>query len=145
MGYTTDPFELGAFLGDLERTASLPQTILYNLHPADNRMMSTMAATFAPKVQYGAAWWFNDHLRGIEAQLDELMETGALAASPGMLTDSRSFTSFVRHEYYRRILCRMLGRLVEEGMYPADIQTLGRIVSDVCYDNAERFFDSKAK
>lgn len=140
VGRTTDPFALGAFLGDLEESDALPRAILYNLNPADNRMLASMAGNFAPKVQYGAAWWFNDHLRGIEAQLDELAETGALAASVGMLTDSRSFTSFVRHEYYRRILCRKLGRLAEEGLYPRDEQTLGGIVADVCYGNAARFF-----
>ena len=80
----------------------------------------------------------SDHYRGICAQLDELMETGALAASVGMLTDSRSFTSFVRHEYFRRILCRRLGEIVESGMYPSDINALGRIVSDICYNNAVR-------
>ena len=101
-----------------------------------------MAGNFAPRVQYGAAWWFNDTIRGIEAQIDELMETGALAASVGMLTDSRSFTSFVRHEYYRRILCRKIGRLVQEGMYPEDIDTLGGIVKRICYDNASEFFEN---
>ncbi len=99
-----------------------------------------MAVNFAPYVQFGAAWWLNDHLRGIEAQIDELMETGALAASVGMLKDSRSFTSFVRHEYYRRILCRKLGRLAEDGLYPENAETLGEIVRRVCYGNAEKFF-----
>ena len=139
VGLTTDPFALSAFLGKLEDADSLPKTILYNLNPADNRMLSTMAGNFAPKVQYGAAWWLSDHLRGMEEQIDELMETGALAASVGMLTDSRSFTSFVRHEYYRRILCRKLGRLVAEGLYPEDPGTLGEIVAGVCYGNAAAF------
>ncbi|MBO5077820.1 MAG: glucuronate isomerase [Clostridia bacterium] len=143
VGLTTNPYDLAAFLGDLERENALPRTILYNLNPADNRMLATMAADFAPTVQFGAAWWLNDHLRGIEAQLQELMETGALGASVGMLTDSRSFTSFVRHEYFRRILCRVLGRIVENGLYPADAEALGMIVSNVCYCNAERFFQSK--
>ena len=140
VGSATDSFALSAFLGSLEDRGALPKTILYNLNPADNRMLSTMAGNFAPKVQYGAAWWFSDHLRGIEEQLHELMETGALASSVGMLTDSRSFTSFVRHEYFRRILCRTLGRLVEDGLYPDDVQALGRVVTDVCCGNAERFF-----
>ena len=99
-----------------------------------------MAGNFAPKVQFGAAWWFNDTMRGMRAQLDELLETGQLARSVGMLTDSRSITSFPRHEYYRRILCGRLGELVENGQYPDDLQTLGRIVSDVCFGNAQRFF-----
>ena len=140
VGYTTDPAALSAFLGKLEGEGALPKTILYNLNPADNTLLSTMAGNFAPRVQYGAAWWFNDHLRGIRAQLDELMETNALAASVGMLTDSRSFTSFVRHEYFRRILCARLGELVEAGLYPRDTESLGELVRDVCYRNAERFF-----
>lgn len=140
VGNMTDPFAIGAFLGDLEKEGSLPRTILYNLHPADNTMLSTMVINFAPKVQFGAAWWLNDTIRGIEAQIDELMETGAISGSVGMLTDSRSFTSFVRHEYYRRILCRKLGRLIADGMYPDDTSALGKIAADVCYGNAERFF-----
>lgn len=141
VGRTTDPYALAAFLGKLKENGSLPKTILYNLNPADNGVLSSLAVDFAPDVQYGAAWWFSDHWRGIRAQLDELMESGALASSVGMLTDSRSFTSFVRHEYYRRILCQRIGELVESGMYPADMDTLGKIVEDICYGNAERFFN----
>lgn len=140
VGLTTDPFMLGAFLGDLEKAGALPRTILYNLNPADNMVLSTMAANFAPRVQYGAAWWFNDTIRGMERQIDELMETNQLAKSVGMLTDSRSFSSFPRHEYYRRILCNKLGRLVENGEYPNDIDALGAIVKGVCYDNPKSFF-----
>ena len=144
VGYTTDPAALSAFLGGLEAADALPKTILYHLNPNDSTMLSSMAGNFAPRVQLGAAWWFNDHLRGITAQLDELMESGALAASVGMLTDSRSFTSFVRHEYFRRILCRRLGELVEEGLYPADLPTLGAMVEDICAANAARFFGFEA-
>lgn len=140
VGYPTDPAALATFLGGLEAAGALPRTVLYNLNPADNTVLSTMAGNFAPRVQYGAAWWFNDHLRGIRAQLDELMETNALAASVGMLTDSRAFTSFVRHEYFRRILCQRLGELVESGQYPNDREFLGGLVKDVSYRNAERFF-----
>lgn len=140
VGRTADPFTLSAFLGGLEGKNSLPKTVLYNMNPCDNMIFSTMAGNFAPKVQFGAAWWFNDQLRGIRAQLDELMEANSLASSVGMLTDSRSFTSFVRHEYFRRILCARLGELVESGLYPEDTDTLGRIVSDVCYNNAVNFF-----
>lgn len=140
-GLTTDPYDIAGFLGDLEKEGHLPASVIYNLNPADNTVFSTMAVNFAPNVQYGAAWWLNDHIRGIEAQIDELMETGALAASVGMLTDSRSFTSFVRHEYYRRILCRKLGRLAEDGLYPSDAETLGKIVERVCFGNALKFFD----
>lgn len=143
VGVATDPFLLGAFLGDLERESSLPRTILYNLNPADSAMMSTMAVNFASggaKVRYGAAWWLNDHIRGILQQLDQLMETGALANSVGMLTDSRSFTSFVRHEYYRRILCDRIGSLVERGEYPWDMELLGKMVEDICWKNAFGYF-----
>ena len=103
-------------------------------------VLSTMAANFAPRVQYGAAWWFNDTIRGMERQIDELMETNQLAKSVGMLTDSRSFSSFPRHEYYRRILCNKLGQLVENGEYPNDIEALGTIVKGVCYNNPKSFF-----
>ncbi len=139
-GRSADPFALAAFLGDLAGEDLLPKSVIYNLNPADNRVFSTMAVNFAPRVQYGAAWWFSDTISGMRAQITELMETGALASSTGMLTDSRSVTAFVRHEYYRRILCGMLGELVENGEYPNDIETLKQIVADVCYNNAERFF-----
>ena len=106
-------------------------------------MLSTMAVNFASdgaKVQYGAAWWLHDHIRGISEQLDQLMETGLLSGSVGMLTDSRSFTSFARHEYFRRILCEKLGGLVERGEYPCDWKTLGELVEDVCWRNAVKYF-----
>lgn len=140
VGSTADPAALSAFLGSLEARGELPRTILYNLNPCDNRMLATMAGNFAPRVQFGAAWWFNDTERGIRDQLRELQETAALPASVGMLTDSRSFTSFVRHEYYRRILCSELGDLVETGRYPSDLAALGQLVSDVCSANAKSFF-----
>lgn len=137
-GYLTDAEALSSFLGGLEEKEALPATILYCLDPADITKLSTMAGNFAPNVQLGAAWWFNDSLRGIERQLDELMEQSALAASAGMLTDSRSFTSFVRHEYFRRILCQKLAEQVENGLYPNDLETLGALIEDVCFKNAER-------
>lgn len=143
IGEATNPFLLSDFLGDLEAMNHLPKTILYNLNPNDSAMMATMAVNFAvdgAKVQYGAAWWLLDHLRGISEQIDLLMETGMLSGSVGMLTDSRSFTSFVRHEYYRRILCEKLGRLVEEGLYPCDLGALGAMVEDVCWKNAVNYF-----
>ncbi len=144
IGATTDPFLLGAFLQDLEGANSLPKTILYNLNPADSAMLSTMAVNFAAngaKVQYGAAWWLLDHLRGIREQLDQLLETGLLSGSVGMLTDSRAFTSFTRHEYFRRILCDKLGGMVERGEYPADLENLGALVEAVCWKNAMDYFD----
>jgi glucuronate isomerase len=140
IGAATDPSRLAAFLSRTEASGGLPRTILYNLNPASSRVFSTMAGNYAPDVQYGAAWWFNDTQRGIGDQLDELMETGQLARSVGMLTDSRSYTSFVRHEYYRRILCSKLGGLVDAGLYPDDTEALGTVVRNVCYRNAERFF-----
>ena len=143
MGETTDPFKLGAFLGALEGADMLPKTILYNLNGSDSGMLATMAVNFAAngaKVQYGAAWWLHDHIRGIRAQLDQLLETGLISGSVGMLTDSRSFTSFPRHEYYRRILCDKLGALVENGEYPADMAALGQLVEDICWRNAVRYF-----
>ena len=139
VGLTADPFQLGAFLGDLAREGCLPNTLLYNLNPADNAVLSTMAVNFAPKVQFGAAWWFNDTIRGMRRQLDDLMENGLLTRSVGMLTDSRSFSSFPRHEYYRRLLCQRLGGLVESGQYPADERTLGQIVENICGKNALAF------
>ncbi|MBR5571695.1 MAG: glucuronate isomerase [Oscillospiraceae bacterium] len=143
VGSATDPFLLSAFLNDVDKADSLPKTILYNLNPADSAVFSTMAVNFAAdgaKVQYGAAWWLLDHIRGISEQIDQLMETGLLSGSVGMLTDSRAFTSFVRHEYFRRILCNKLGALVEEGQYPCDIAALGELVVDICHRNAERYF-----
>ncbi len=143
VGATTDPFLLSAFLGDLDKEDSLPKTILYNLHPADSAMLSTMAVNFCAngaKVQYGAAWWLLDHIRGISEQLDQLMETGLISGSVGMLTDSRSFTSFTRHEYFRRILCEKIGKKVEDGEYPADIPFLGEMVMDICWRNAKNYF-----
>ncbi len=148
IGLDTDPYLLGAFLGDLEDADALPKTILYNLNPADTAMLATMAVNFAvdgAKVQYGAAWWLHDHIRGISEQLDQLMETGAISRSVGMLTDSRSFTSFARHEYFRRILCDKLGQIVERGEYPADIEFLGKMVQDICWKNADRYFDFKVE
>ena len=143
IGLATDPFQLSAFLGDLDGSDTLPKTILYTLNPADSAMLSTMAVNFAAdgaKVQYGAAWWLLDHIRGISEQIDQLMETGLLSGSVGMLTDSRAFTSFARHEYFRRILCNKLGTLVEEGQYPCDIPTLGEMVRDICHRNAVNYF-----
>ena len=97
-------------------------------------------ASDGAKVQYGAAWWLHDHLRGISEQLDQLMETSLLSGSVGMLTDSRSFVSFARHEYFRRILCDKLGRLVEDGQYPCDMALLGGLVEDICWKNAVSYF-----
>jgi len=145
IGKPTDPTQLGALLDDLNRAGNLPRTILYCLNPADNPMLATMAVNFASqeipgKVQFGSAWWFLDSNRGMRSQLDELMETGLISTFVGMLTDSRSFLSFPRHEYFRRILCDKLGALIENGGYPRDLLTMGGIIQDICYRNAVRFF-----
>lgn len=139
VGATTSAHALAQFLGDLQREGALPHTILYNLNPADNQKLATMAGNFAPDVQYGAAWWFNDTISGMRQQLQNMMETGGLSRSIGMLTDSRSFTSFVRHEYYRRILCDQLGQLMEDGQYPKNVEYIGGMVKRICYDNAVAF------
>ena len=106
-------------------------------------MLATMAVNFAnagARVQYGAAWWLHDHIRGMSEQLDQLMETGLISGFVGMLTDSRSFTSFARHEYFRRILCDKLGAIVERGEYPCDMARLGEMVQDICWRNANAYF-----
>ena len=143
IGEFTTAKALAKYLDKLNSMGKLAKTILYNLNPADSAVFSTMAVNFAAdgaKVQYGAAWWLLDHIRGISEQLDQLMETGLLSGSVGMLTDSRAFTSFVRHEYFRRILCNKLGALVEEGQYPCDIAALGQLVTDICHRNARSYF-----
>lgn len=148
VGGCTDPYDLAAYLDDLDEKDRLPKTILYCLNPGDNSVLSTLAVTHASaqckgKVQFGSAWWFLDHIRGMEQQIREMMETGLFAGSVGMLTDSRSYTSFTRHEYYRRILCRVLGHLIENGEYPEDYEVLGELVKDICYRNAETYFQVK--
>lgn len=145
VGEPTDPFELARFLDALAREDMLPRTVLYCLNPADNPVLATMAVNFCEgpipgKVQLGSAWWFNDTLRGMSHQLDELMENGLLSSSVGMLTDSRSFTSYARHEYFRRLLCEKLGQVMEAGLYPMDLERAGRMVQDVCYHNAVNYF-----
>lgn len=136
------------FLGSLEEKGILPKTILYSLNGNDNAAIDTICGCFqdntcAPvsKVQHGSAWWFEDHLDGMTAQMKSLASLGYLAGFIGMLTDSRSFLSYPRHEYFRRILCRLLGNWVEEGLYPEDIDTLKEIVEAVSYKNAKKYFN----
>jgi glucuronate isomerase len=136
---------LARFLDRLEAEGSLPRTILYALNPADTALLTALAGCFTEpgvpgKVQAGPAWWFNDNLHGIEEQLRALADIGLLPRFVGMLTDSRSFLSFPRHEYFRRILCAMLGRAVRDGELPADYGLLGGIVRDICWNNARDFF-----
>jgi glucuronate isomerase len=141
---------LGRFLDRLDASEHLAKTILYSLNPRDNEVLATMAGNFqrgptVGKVQFGAAWWFLDQLDGMEKQLDALSNLGLLSGFVGMLTDSRSFLSYSRHEYFRRLLCNILGREVERGLLPADEGLLGGLVRDVCHENAERYFEFSAK
>jgi glucuronate isomerase len=129
----------------LDDAGMLARTIIYNLNPADNELFATMAGNFNDgtiegKIQYGSGWWFLDQKDGMEKQLNALSNMGLLSGFVGMLTDSRSFLSYPRHEYFRRILCNMVGRDVENGELPADEQMLGNLVADICYRNAKKYF-----
>jgi glucuronate isomerase len=133
------------FLGELERNGSLPRTILYNANPSDNALFASIAGAFSRAgvsslVQWGPPWWFNDHERGMRAQLDELSDIGQLAGFVGMVTDSRSILSMTRHELFRRVLCDAVGRDVDEGRIPADADLCATVVRDICVGNAVRFF-----
>ena len=137
---------LAEFLNSLEMQDKLPKTIVYSLNPADNAVIETILGCFqAPgqvqKLQHGSAWWFNDHKNGMEAQLRSYANTGVLGNFIGMLTDSRSFLSYARHEYFRRILCNFIGDLVEHGEYPDDPDALRRIVEGISYGNAKKYFN----
>ncbi len=136
---------LSKFLNKLEEKGKLAKTILYNLNPKDSEVFAAMAGNFnseaiAGKMQYGAAWWFLDQKDGMEKQMNVLSNFGLLSRFIGMLTDSRSFLSYSRHEYFRRILCNLLGEDVERGELPKDIELLGEIVQDICYYNAKNYF-----
>jgi glucuronate isomerase len=135
---------LSRFLDRLDRTDQLAKTILYNNNPRDNELMATMIGNFQDgsvpgKMQYGSAWWFMDQKDGMERQLEALSNMGLLARFVGMVTDSRSFLSYPRHEYFRRLLCNMLGRDVEKGLVPSDRELLVRVVQDVCFFNARNY------
>lgn len=137
---------LSKFMDSLEYRDVLPKTILYTLNPKDNYVLGTMLGNFqkapvAGKIQFGSGWWFNDQRDGMEAQMQALANLGMLARFVGMLTDSRSFVSYPRHEYFRRILCNLLGKWVDEGEYPMDMDTLVEIASGICYHNALRYFN----
>jgi len=137
---------MGQFLDRLETEHKLTKTILYNLNPGHNEVMSTMIGNFQDgsvpgRMQWGSAWWFLDQKDGMEKQLRALANHGLLARFVGMLTDSRSILSFSRHEYFRRILCNMIGRDAENGEMPDDRELLGRMVEDICYNNAKNYFE----
>jgi glucuronate isomerase len=137
---------LAKFLDKLDREHNLAKTIFYNLNPGDNDLIAAMIGNFQDgtvpgKMQFGSAWWFNDQKLGIERQLDALSNSGLLSRFVGMLTDSRSFLSYPRHEYFRRIMCNMLGSDVENGELPDDMELIGNMVKDICYNNAVNYFD----
>lgn len=136
---------LAGLLDALYEKGQLPRTILYSLDPGDNAMLDVLIGAFQGtetpgKLQHGSAWWFNDNRQGMRDQLISLANLSLLANFVGMLTDSRSFLSYARHEYFRRILCDLLGSWVENGEYPADLDTLGQLVEDICSNNAKRYF-----
>jgi len=136
---------LAKFLDRLDVNNRLPKTILYNLNPRDNELIATMIGNFqdgtvAGKIQYGAAWWFLDQMDGMTKHIEALSNMGVLSQFVGILTDSRSFLSFPRHEYFRRLLCNILGGEMERGLIPDDFTLVGGIIRDICYNNAKRYF-----
>jgi glucuronate isomerase len=136
---------LSRFLNRLDENDQLTKTIIYNLNPADNELMATMIGNFndgsvAGKVQWGSGWWFLDQKDGMIDQMNTLSNMGLLSRFVGMLTDSRSFLSFPRHEYFRRILCNLFGQDVENGELPNDIDWIGQVVQNICYNNAKEYF-----
>ena len=142
--------EIADFLNALIQTGGLPKTIIYSLNPNDNQAIGTILGCFqdstaVAKIQQGSAWWFNDHKTGMQDQMISLANLGNLSGFVGMLTDSRSFLSYTRHDYFRRILCDLLGTWVENGEYPADYDTLAEIVKGICYNNAVRYFGFNLK
>ena len=134
------------FLDRLNAEEKLAKTILYNLNPRDNELMATMIGNFqegpaAGKMQWGSAWWFLDQKDGMKKQINDLSNLGLLSRFVGMLTDSRSFLSFPRHEYFRRILCNIMGQEMESGELPGDMDLIGQMTEDICYHNARNYFD----
>ena len=136
---------LAKFLDRLDINNKLPKTIIYNINPRDNELIATMIGNFQDgsvpgKLQFGSAWWFNDQKDGIERQIITLSNMSLLSCFIGMLTDSRSFLSYPRHEYFRRVLCNILGNYVENGELPGDMNLLGKMVEDICFNNAKNYF-----
>jgi glucuronate isomerase len=137
---------LSRFLDRLDKTNQLTKTILYNLNPADNEVMATMIGNFndgsmAGKIQWGSAWWFLDQKEGMTRQINALSNMGLLSRYIGMLTDSRSFLSFPRHEYFRRLLCNLFAEDIENGELPNDLEWVGKVIQDICYNNAKTYFN----
>ena len=138
--------QIADFLNDLVSTDELPKTIIYSLNPNDNQAIGTILGCFqdssaCAKIQQGSAWWFNDHKTGMQDQMISLANLGNLSGFVGMLTDSRSFLSYTRHEYFRRILCNLVGNWVENGEFPADMDILGEIITNISYNNAKSYFN----
>ncbi len=136
---------LSRLLDAMNTEYRLPKTVLFTLNPKDNYVLGTMLGNFQSdeaesKIQFGSAWWFNDNYDGMRTQMQTLMNLGVISKFVGMITDSRSFLSYPRHEYFRRILCELLGDLVEEGKYPCDIPFLSKVVQDISYNNAVKYF-----
>lgn len=137
---------LAKFLNRLDKEDKLAKTILYNLNPSDNELMATMIGNFndgstAGKIQFGSAWWFMDQKDGMTRQINALSNMGLISRFVGMLTDSRSFLSFPRHEYFRRILCNLFGEEITNGELPNDLEWIGKVVKDICYYNARQYFN----
>ena len=136
---------MSVFLNKLDKQNKLTKTIVYNLNPADNELMATMIGNFNDgsvegKIQWGSAWWFLDQKDGMTKQINTLSNMGLLSKFVGMLTDSRSFLSYPRHEYFRRILCNLFGEEIERGELPNDLPWTGKIIQDICYNNAQKYF-----
>jgi len=145
IGAPQDPFKMSRFLNSLDDTAQLGKTILYNLNPADNEMLITMAGNFndgstKAKVQYGAAWWFLDQKTGMEKHIKDLAALGLMRRFIGMVTDSRSFLSYPRHEYFRRVVCNFVGEEVEKGSIPDEEELLKPLIEGISYRNAKEYF-----
>ena len=136
---------LSQFLNRLDFEGNLPRTILYTLNPRDNEVLATMLGNFQDgktpgKIQFGSGWWFNDQLDGMTRQIEAVSQLALLSRFVGMLTDSRSFLSYTRHEYFRRLLCNIMGSDMARGLIPDDFELAGRMVSDISYNNAARYF-----
>ncbi|QBQ42830.1 glucuronate isomerase [Sphingobacterium psychroaquaticum] len=148
IGDFTQAQALSKFLNKLDSTNKLAKTIIYNLNPADNELIAAMIGNFndgsvAGKVQFGSAWWFLDQKDGMTKQINTLSNMGLLSRLVGMLTDSRSFLSFPRHEYFRRLLCNLFAEDIVNGELPHDLEWIGKIIQDICYSNAKNYFNFK--
>ena len=146
IGVTDSSMALHQMMDALEQDGQLPKTIVYSLNPADDQWLDTLLGAYQGtevpgKIQHGSAWWFNDNKGGMINQMTSLAQLGVLGNFIGMLTDSRSFLSYARHEYFRRILCNLMGSWVENGEYPRDMEVLGGLVEDICANNALRYFN----